>query len=79
MIIQRVSSPSGKHKTKRYSFTELSHLQVSYPGNVRYEGHEDENKEITLVESLAEVSLLQHSGNKGWSLTTRTDESEIFV
>ena len=31
------------------------------------------------MESLAEVSLLQHSGNKGWSLTTRTDESEIFV
>ena len=35
MVSQRVSSPSGKHKTKRYLFTGLSHLQVSYPGNVR--------------------------------------------
>ena len=35
VVIQRVSSPSGKHKTKRYLFTGLSHLQVSYPGNVR--------------------------------------------
>ena len=35
VVIQRVSSPSSKHKTKRYLFTGLSHLQVSYPGNVR--------------------------------------------
>ena len=35
VVIQRVSSPSGKHKAKRYLFTELSHLQVSYLGNVR--------------------------------------------
>ena len=32
VVIQRVSSPSGKHKTKRYLFTGPSHLQVSYPG-----------------------------------------------
>ena len=31
VVIQQVSSPSGKHKTKRYLFTGLSHLQVSYP------------------------------------------------
>ena len=31
VVIQRVSFPSGKHKTKRYLFTGLSHLQVSYP------------------------------------------------
>ena len=35
VVSQRVSSPSGKHKTKRYLFTGLSHLQVSYPGNVK--------------------------------------------
>ena len=35
VVIQRVSSPSGKRKTKRYLFTGLLHLQVSYPGNVR--------------------------------------------
>ena len=35
VVNQRVSSPSGKHKTKRYLFTGLSHLQASYPGNVR--------------------------------------------
>ena len=31
VVIQQVRSPSGKHKTKRYLFTGLSHLQVSYP------------------------------------------------
>ena len=35
VVNQRVSSLSGKHKTKRYLFTGLSHLQVSYTGNVR--------------------------------------------
>ena len=30
VVNQRVSSPSGKHKPKRYLFTGLSHLQVSY-------------------------------------------------
>ena len=35
VVNQRVSSPSGKHKPNRYFFTGLSHLQVSYPGNVR--------------------------------------------
>ena len=35
VVNQRVSSPSGEHKTKRYLFTGLSHLQVSYTENVR--------------------------------------------
>ena len=35
VVNQRVSSLSGKHKTKSYLFTGLSHLQVSCPGNVR--------------------------------------------